>query len=515
MNLKVNNLLKPNKMKKYLFKFLLIAVMIQPAILTAQTSSGKCWYLDYDLWCDAEYPDIHGNCGASEVFNPGDNFTMEAWVRSYTFGLNMKILGLTTPSFDNGYVMGFENMNIYSEIFNPDNQSVSNTGNGPIPVDSAWIHIATTYSSSGDMVNYLNGVEVGRTTVFPQNPISNSDAPFIIGRAPWDFAWAFNGGIDEIRLWNIQKTGEEIQELMFKELQGYETGLLAYYNFNNPTDETFYDLTSNGNDGTINNYTEECFWWKESFAPVGNENMYEMNDIIAAWSGKVSTQHNYALTENGFSVIANGIGEKDFWKYVVFGHDNSTGISTEDAPTGNPADFERLSRIWYVNQAGNDASQLIFNIEEATGGGVLLTSVETPENYTLLYREETTGEFEAICSANSVNGYYVVFDWVNLEDGYYSMCYTSEQIADPATKIENLSQNFNVKTYPNPAKDFVSIKNGEGYCLKVFTITGKEILQKEIKSDIEEIDIQNLKKGIYLFVFSNTSEIKTEKIIIK
>ena len=179
----------------------------------AQTSAGTCWYLDYDLWVEAEYPDIHGNCGSSPVFNPGDEMTIEVWVRSYTFGLNMKIFGMTSTSFNDGYILGFENMHPYAQIFNPDNQEIPRSGNGPMPQDSAWVHLATTYSSTGEMINYLNGEVIGSSTVFPQNPISESTEPFIIGRAPWDFAWAYNGDLDEIRIWNVQHSQEEIKNL--------------------------------------------------------------------------------------------------------------------------------------------------------------------------------------------------------------------------------------------------------------------------------------------------------------
>ena len=239
-----------NTISKILFVLILLFLNIN---VNAQTSAGTCWYLDYDLWVEAEYPDIHGNCGSDPIFNPGNNMTMEVWVRSYTFGLNMKIFGMCSTSFLDGYIMGFENMHPYAQIFNPDNQEIPRSGNGPIPQDSAWVHLATTYSSSGEMINYLNGEQVGSITVFPQNPVSPSTEAFIIGRAPWDFAWAFNGDIDEIRIWNVQHSQEEIKNYMFKELQGNESGLLAYYNFNTPVNEVFYDKTANGNDGIMNN----------------------------------------------------------------------------------------------------------------------------------------------------------------------------------------------------------------------------------------------------------------------
>ncbi len=502
-------------MKQLYLKTVLFGIILFPMIVNAQNSSGKCWYLDYDLWKQAEYPDVHGICPASDVLNPGAELTMEVWVRSYTFGLNMKILGRTTPEFNNGYILGFENMNVYSEIFNPDKQSVNNTSAGPMPPDSGWVHIATTYSATGKMINYVNGVEVSKADIFPQNPVTDSDEPFIIGRAPWDFAWAFNGSIDEIRIWNTQKTEAEIKALMFKELQGSEEGLLAYYNFNDTQNEKFFDNSENSNDGTINNYEQECFWWKDSYAPVGDDKMYEMHDVNAAWYGKGGEQFNYVVTQNGLSVLAKGIKEKEFWKYVVFGHDDKAGVSTEDAPQENLAGYQRLARTWYVNQANDKNSQLIFNLEAAANGGEMLAGGQNPENYTLLYRENETGNFSALFSANKVNGNYMIFDYIGLKNGYYTLCYTDQKIAEPAIKIESLALEKDIEVYPNPATNIINLKNAENTDLQIVTVVGGTVLQQKIKSKNEQINIDFLDKGVYLLIFSKEQKILTKKIIKK
>ncbi|MFQ6041137.1 MAG: carboxypeptidase regulatory-like domain-containing protein [Candidatus Poribacteria bacterium] len=42
----------------------------------------------------------------------------------------------------------------------------------------------------------------------------------------------FHGLIDDLRIWNVARTQEEIQATMYTELQGDEPGLVAYYRFN-------------------------------------------------------------------------------------------------------------------------------------------------------------------------------------------------------------------------------------------------------------------------------------------
>jgi hypothetical protein len=71
----------------------------------------------------------------------------------------------------------------------------------------------------------------------------------------------FDGSIDEVRLWNFARTQAEVQADMRHELMGSESGLIAYYNFNqgascgsNPTVTSLQDLTTNAFIGTLNNF---------------------------------------------------------------------------------------------------------------------------------------------------------------------------------------------------------------------------------------------------------------------
>lgn len=498
------------KLSSLILMLLFVSIQIQ----AQETSAGKCYTLDYELWKATDYPDVHGNCGSSDIFNPGSEFTMEVWVRAYTFGLNMKIMGRTSLSFDNGYIMGFENMHLYSQIFNPDNQEIPRSGNGPMEQDSAWFHLSTTYSATGKMINYINGIEVGSRTIYPQNSISASSEPFIIGRAPWDFAWAYNGDIDEIRLWNSVRTPEEIKEFMFKELKGDESNLLAYYNFNAPNEASFFDKTANANHGTINNYEEECFFWDNSYAPVGDLVMYEMKDVHANWFGKSSSEYSYAVTENGLSILANGINEKEFEKYIVFGHNEGTGITENNAPVNAPVDFRRLERTWYLNQGGSFKSQAVFNLDDGANGGELLTIGGNENLYTLLYRSDENDDFTAVNSASEIHGSVVMFNSVELKDGYYTISYSSEQLADPTTGINQSYYKQIIDVFPNPASDYVNITNAANFKVEMYDMLGEKLWAGNITDNEYRINLNGIKKGLYILYFKNENKAFTERIII-
>jgi hypothetical protein len=66
----------------------------------------------------------------------------------------------------------------------------------------------------------------------------------------------FNGTIDKFRVWNVARSAAEIMTTMGKTLAGNETGLTAYYKFNEAAGATTAadSVTSNGHmahDGTL------------------------------------------------------------------------------------------------------------------------------------------------------------------------------------------------------------------------------------------------------------------------
>lgn len=120
-----------------------------------------------------------------------------------------------------------------------------------IPANT-WTHIAASYNeTSGTLSLYVNGT------------LDNSDSLGVdqftdeqtmrIGARGDDNNVNQSSLIDEVRIWGITRSSAEIQSTMLSCLSGDETGLLAYYTFENETGVIVTDRTSNGHDGTIIN----------------------------------------------------------------------------------------------------------------------------------------------------------------------------------------------------------------------------------------------------------------------
>ena len=86
----------------------------------------------------------------------------------------------------------------------------------------------------------------GETAIeVPNKELMATDASLYIGVGD-SKSWFCTGAIDEIRIWEVARTEEEINEFMMKVLNGDEKGLNAHYTFDAGDAN---DNTKNGNDG--------------------------------------------------------------------------------------------------------------------------------------------------------------------------------------------------------------------------------------------------------------------------
>ena len=115
-----------------------------------------------------------------------------------------------------------------------------------------WVHLALTYDGT-DLVVYINGIEAGSTEASGQ--ITNESVPLRVGRLVFQNTFFdLDGRADEIGLWNVALTEQQVQDYMLADLTG-EEGLVGYWNFNEGSGETANDASGNGNHGTISNAT--------------------------------------------------------------------------------------------------------------------------------------------------------------------------------------------------------------------------------------------------------------------
>ena len=198
-----------------------------------------------------------------------------------------------------------------------------------------WEHVSWTYESNLVTV-YVNGESLG--TTFSLGPLANGAILYwnIIGKSP---SHSLHGEIDEVRIWNDVRTLTEIKDNMFKELNGNENGLIAYYKMTEGSGTTVTDNSSNSNNGTISGAS-----WVTSNAPIGNLFTSYQTDIECLW-GHSGTSESEA--SDGLSmIVSSALAEANF---VIFGNNNDDTGTTSSSLSGIS---KRSKREWNFDEKG-------------------------------------------------------------------------------------------------------------------------------------------------------------------
>lgn len=128
-----------------------------------------------------------------------------------------------------------------------------------IPVN-VWTHIATVRESSGRVRLFINGIEDKNSTTIILSGTNSAPRCIGVGKYnPINNYW-FNGELDEVRIWNTSRSASEIRENMMRTLVGNESGLAAYYRFDQAAGSTLYGATSNAYNGTLTNMDATTDW---------------------------------------------------------------------------------------------------------------------------------------------------------------------------------------------------------------------------------------------------------------
>jgi hypothetical protein len=156
--------------------------------------------------------------------------TVEAWVtvRDPRSGACSSIAG---KGYTTGWWLGVCGTQMRSYF----NGTASVKTGGTIPdATNAWVHIAAVTNGTTRR-HYINGNLVHEST--ETAPRSLSTRPFRIGSDPdWDFM--AQGGIDDLRIWRVARTQDQIRQTMFApfiaeadDVSGQFQSLEAWYRF--------------------------------------------------------------------------------------------------------------------------------------------------------------------------------------------------------------------------------------------------------------------------------------------
>lgn len=198
---------------------------------------------------------------ANSAYDLTGGGTVEFWVNPTTLSSTFAtVLGNRGPG---GTRYSFH---LSSTQIGLDNGATMGTLNYAVPTNT-WTHLAFVTDGSslptGSTIVYVNGISQGTITgglgsAPPGQPLAIGIAKNTAGPDDRPFA----GGIDEVRLWNTQRTAANILSNMGNTLTGTESGLIAQFSFDmgvtggdNSSLTTALDNSPSGNHGLISNFT--------------------------------------------------------------------------------------------------------------------------------------------------------------------------------------------------------------------------------------------------------------------
>jgi len=187
-------------------------------------------------------------------------FTLEAWVKP-----NSPFNNLTIVSKGNGnthentiYIFQIQGDKLCLHVAGSWHYSEITSIN-----TDRWYHVATSFDDSTNQIKfYLDGLLVG-TNIEDNPPYTSDTHEMFIGKqgyATRDDCNTFDGKIDELRVWSIVRTDQQIMKDKNINIHESTNGLQAYYRFDHGSGLTAYDYSGNNYHGTLTNMNHTYIW---------------------------------------------------------------------------------------------------------------------------------------------------------------------------------------------------------------------------------------------------------------
>ncbi len=209
--------------------------------------------------------------------------------------------------------------------------------------ENEWNHVAyvRTGDGPGDQTMYVNGHSVDAADSSSYT-IENYPMPFLLGKSTQS---SFQGYLDELRIWQSERSEKEIRSSMFSPLQGNESGLIGYWPMNEGSDKPS-DATGNGNQVG------------ELIRIAWNENSHPYSNADALYSINLNGDETYAEINQRNPLDFTEFFSIEFWV--------------------NPSRID-ARQVVFSTRLGGDAGGFQIEVGQGTGGTgrVSVTGVDT------------------------------------------------------------------------------------------------------------------------------------------
>jgi len=312
---------------------------------------------------DAPLPATHLNFdGVDDFIDCGnilpESYTKEAWISINAINSTSNIISGSDSFGQNAFwvpngVLSAGHNGIWNAVEDSNVLSVN-----------TWYHVALSYDYATQTLKlYKDGILIDSNTNVSA-PINGNDIH--IGSFN-DASNLFNGSIDEVRIWNVARTEEQINGSKNCELQASQLGLVAYYNLNqgidsgNNTSETTAIDATGTNNGTLTNFDltgTTSNWLAGSPVTTG---------VMVPSEATVTTPVTYTQGDTASQLTAttgsNGTGL--LWYATETGATGDVNAPTPDTSVVGTTSYWVTSTN--ANGCESERTEIVVNIDETLG----------------------------------------------------------------------------------------------------------------------------------------------------
>ncbi len=247
-----------------------------------------------------------------------------------------------------------------------------------------WSHVFVTWQSGDKMKLYINGRMVAQSATNITGTTNNVTSPLRFGYASTGYnnAQKFFGNLEEWQFYNVALSACELRQRKHILLSGTETGLKAYYQFNEPGSSDFNDFTGGWIGTKLNGATAIA---SDLSAGTGGSDCVEIASTEYVYNFN-STDLSNTLQLRFPGITPNG---------------NLNGSYLEAIPVGgnpNPGS-NMLPGYWIIDNYGDNTDKLQTNITFRLPNSALTDG--DMSHYTL-YKRPSNGS--GVWTAFPING---------------------------------------------------------------------------------------------------------------
>ncbi|MCO6175412.1 T9SS type A sorting domain-containing protein, partial [Flavobacterium sp. NRK F10] len=368
--------------------------------------------------------------------------------------------------------------------------------------DGNWHHVAVTYDGTFAKI-YIDGSLESQLAGTAN--INNSGYAVSIGKNLQMSGRNYTGNMDEVRIWNTARTIDQINASKNCELQGNETGLVAYYQFNQGFDQannagltTLNDITTNANNGTLSNFALNgaiSNWLAGSPVTTGST-------IPAAPTAM--TPVTYTQGDTASPLTATTGGTDLLWYTSATGGTGSTTAPTPSTATvgstsywvsstnSNGCESDRVEIVVTVNAASTStaAPTTTWTTQVYTGDDKTIADIQVTGSTITWYDSPTGGMVLPTTTLLVDQTIYYASQTVGGVESTYRLAVTVKRISDNTQTLPPASTVANLVTTPSAgatAQWFANATGGTALASTDVLTNGVYYVEQQTVTTIENL----------------------------